>query len=119
VDQLSGLGAASPALLNSTAATNLQQEWAATLNGTATISDEVPQSIRDAIIRSINSKTKTYRYVLPTQLLAKATDSALDCRTIQANAQMIGAFDARSVCQDVIVPFDRATESVLGGSAEP
>jgi hypothetical protein len=119
VGQLSSLGLASPALLNSTAAANLRREWASTLNSTATISQDIPKQIRDAIDRSISAKIKTYRYVLPTQLLAKATEPSVDCRAVQANAAMTGAFDARSLCQQVIVPFDRATECVLGASPEP
>lgn len=30
-----------------------------------------------------------------------------------------GAFDARSLCHEVVVPFDQANERVLGGSREP
>lgn len=73
----------------------------------------------DAIRRSVNSRTKTYRYVLPTQLLAKAVDAALDCTCLQASRGGPGAFDARTVAHKVIVPFDQANERVLGGSAEP
>jgi hypothetical protein len=75
--------------------------------------------IREAIHRCINSNTLSYRYVLPTQLLAKAVDPALDCRIIQKKAGLPGAFDARSLCHRVIVPFDRAHHNVLGGSKEP
>jgi len=73
----------------------------------------------DRIRRSINSPTKTYRYVLPTQLLAKLANSSLDCRCLQAQRGGPGAFDARTLAHQVIVPFDRANHSVLGGSAEP
>jgi hypothetical protein len=73
----------------------------------------------EQIRRSINSKTKTYRYVLPTQLVAKLANPALDCRCIQAARGGKGAFDARTVAHQVIVPFDRDNERVLGGSAEP
>lgn len=76
---------------------------------------DLPPEIRTAIESSINSKTKTYRYVIPTQLIAKATDHRLDCRAVQAKAD----FDARSVCHEVIVPFDRLYAGVLGASPEP
>ena len=54
---------------------------------------EIPQRISDAISRSINSRSKTYRYVLPTQLLAKVADPRLDCRSIQATSNLTVAFD--------------------------
>jgi hypothetical protein len=67
----------------------------------------------------VNSKTKTYRYVLPTQLIAKHVDPSLDCRCIQAARSGKGSFDARTIAHKVIVPFDQANESVLGGAPEP
>jgi hypothetical protein len=76
-------------------------------------------AIRDAIRRSINSKTKTYRYVLPTQLLSKLARPELDCRSVQAGSGLAGSFDARSICHGVVVPFDRENNNVLGGSSEP
>lgn len=75
--------------------------------------------LAEAIHRSINSRTKTYRYVLPTQLLAKVVAPSLDCRCLQAARGGKGAFDARSLCHKVIVDFDKQNDFVLGGSAEP
>jgi len=75
--------------------------------------------LRQAIYGCINSKTKSYRYVLPTQLVAKISDPSLDSRCIQASRGGKGAFDARSVCDKVIVPFDRQNHNVLGGAPEP
>lgn len=79
----------------------------------------LPQPIQDAVQRSINSRTKTYRYVLPTQILAKCVNSALDCRVVQEGSGLAGAFDARTLCHNVVVPFDRANHNVLGGAPEP
>jgi hypothetical protein len=73
----------------------------------------------ERVRRSINSKTKTYRYVLPTQLVSKLANSELDCRCVQVTRGGRGAFDARTVAHQVVVPFDRDNERVLGGSAEP
>lgn len=67
----------------------------------------------------INSKTKSYRYVLPSQVLAKLVDKSLDCRSIQKAWEADGSFDARSIAHLVIVPFDQSNYQVLGGSAEP
>lgn len=78
-------------------------------------SHELTPLIRDCL----RSPALTYHYVLPTQLLAKAADPALDTHAIQAGYPSPGAFDARTVAHDVIVPFDRENERVLGGSPEP
>jgi len=80
---------------------------------------KLPRKIVAAIDRSLNAKIKTYRYVLPTQLLAKLTNPALDCWSIQEGANLPNSFDARSLCHGVIVPFDRENNNVLGGSTEP
>jgi SacI-like restriction endonuclease len=72
-----------------------------------------------AVRLSINSSTKTYRYVLLTQLASKLADSSLDSRCLQASRGGRGAFDARTVAHAVIVPFDQANQNVLGGSQEP
>jgi len=47
------------------------------------------------------------------------SDPSLDCRSVQASCGLPGAFDARSVCHKVLVPFDRKNNNVLGGSKEP
>jgi hypothetical protein len=77
------------------------------------------EAIRHAVQASINSKTKTYRYVLPTQTIAKFVNPSLDARCIQIKRGGSGAFDARTIAHQVIVPFDRSTHNVLGGSSEP
>ena len=71
------------------------------------------------IRRSVNGKTKTYRYVLPAQILAKMVDGRLDCRCLQSSRGGSGAFDARTLAHAVVVPFDRSNEGVLGNSSEP
>lgn len=71
--------------------------------------------IRDCL----RSPSLSYHYVLPTQLLAKAIDTSLDAHALQVGYGVTGAFDARTIAHDVIVPFDRENERVLGGSSEP
>lgn len=78
-----------------------------------------PPKLCQLISDSVNSKTISYRYVLPTQLIAKVANSSLDCRCIQVSRRGTGNFDARSICKKVIVPFDKDNEEVLGGSPEP
>lgn len=77
------------------------------------------KELRETIEKCINSQTKTYRYVLPTQLVAKMADPSLDSRCLQVSRGGDGCFDARSVCDEVIVPFDREHHNVLGGAPEP
>lgn len=75
--------------------------------------------IKKLIIECLTSKTKTYHYVLPTQILCKCVDSSLDCHSVQASYKKSGAFDARTIAHGVIVPFDQVNYYVFGGPAEP
>lgn len=77
------------------------------------------QPLCEAINRSINSQTKSYRYVLPTALMTKLADHSVDCHALQAGVGNEKAFDARSICKQVVVPFDHDHENVLGGSGDP
>ncbi len=79
--------------------------------GIASVSEE----LLTAVQACVNSKTKTFRYVLPTQLVSKVADPSIDARSVQAAWGKPGSFDARSVAHEVIVPFDREQHNVLGG----
>jgi hypothetical protein len=72
-------------------------------------------------IRSILLGThKTYKYILITGLLAKATNQSVNPLALQSGAPLAGAYDARSLCHKVIVPFEREyLSNALGGSNEP
>lgn len=80
---------------------------------------EEHSKIRKLIVDSLTSRIKSYHYVLPTQLLAKCVDRKLDCHSLQIAYNKLGAFDARTIAHEVIVPFDQSNHKVLGGSAEP
>ena len=113
-----------PVSLVEAAAATLQEIWASVLSAAedGPPSDAIEEDdgeLLESIRLSVNSNTKTYRYVLPTQLLAKIADPALDCRSLQAGADRTGSFDARTIAHQVIVPFDQANDRVLGGSPEP
>jgi hypothetical protein len=63
---------------------------------------------------------KTYKYILVNGLLAKATNESINALALQAGALLIGAYDARSLCHNVLVPFERDfLQNALGGSNEP
>ncbi len=71
----------------------------------------------DQILRGSH---KTYKYVLVTALLAKSTNKDIDILSLQAKDDSDGAYDARSLCHKVIVPFERKVcPNSLGGSNEP
>lgn len=102
----------------------LQQRW----NDILSVSEKEPiveplpkkyDSLKSSIQGCLTSNTKSYRYVLPTQLLSKSVDQNLDCRSLQAAYEGKGSFDARTVAHNVIVPFDKENHDVLGGSNEP
>ena len=109
-------------MLSDKAAEILQAEWKkiSELAEAGKLNDALsdPKLIQ-AIKESINGATKTYRYVLPTQVVSKLADASLDSRSIQAARGKPGSFDARSVAHRVVVPFDQSNENVLGGSQEP
>jgi len=75
--------------------------------------------LRERIVSCLRSATKSYHYVLPTQVLCKCVSPELDCRSLQAAYKKPGAFDARTIAHDVVVPFDQHNHRVLGGSSEP
>lgn len=63
---------------------------------------------------------KTYRYILVTALLGKATNSDIDILCLQADDGSNGRYDARSLCHHVIVPFETVKlPGCLGNSNEP
>jgi len=81
---------------------------------------DVPDAVRSSIDLVINGSHKTFRYMLLTGLLAAVTDKSLHPRCLQINAGIPGAFDARSLCQKVIVPFEKTfLQGRLGASNEP
>lgn len=62
----------------------------------------------------------TYKYILVTALAAKATDASINPLCLQAKSSLPGAYDARTVCHGVIVPFEKnILGKALGGSNEP
>lgn len=63
---------------------SLNEAWVAVSTNPKTGS-KLPNEITEAIDRSINSKMITYRYVLPTHVLAKTAFPELDCRSVQAS----------------------------------
>ncbi|MFY0594727.1 restriction endonuclease, SacI family [Roseivirga sp.] len=76
--------------------------------------------ISKAVKKVLGGSHKTYKYVLVNAILAKASNSNIDPLALQAGAPLDGAYDARSLCHQVLVPFERDfLQNALGGSNEP
>ena len=98
----------------------LEATWAAIIAKEIDIPlPDLDPQLTTAIRASLSSTVKTYHYVLPTQLLAKAVNPDLAVHSLQAAYNHPRAFDARTLAHQVIVPFDQANYRVLGGSPEP
>jgi hypothetical protein len=84
-------------------------------------SQTLPVTAWDAQIRVIiQGKHLTFRYLLMTALLGKATNPQINALSLQAGAEIEGAYDARSLCHQVVVPLERELlNRALGGSNEP
>ncbi|MCH3956196.1 MAG: restriction endonuclease, SacI family [Olsenella sp.] len=50
----------------------------------------------------LETHTKTWPYILMTQLLGKATDERINILAMHKNSTLNGAWDARSLCEHVI-----------------
>lgn len=82
-------------------------------------SRKIPISVWDNEIKTIiQGNHLTFRYILVTALLGKATDPSINVLALQAGANIEGAYDARTLCHRVIVPL-QLLNSALGGSNEP
>jgi hypothetical protein len=84
-------------------------------------SREIPATEWDIEVRTIiQGKHLTFRYILVTALLGKATNPNINAVALQAGADVEGTYDARSLCHGVVVPLERQLlGSALGGSNEP
>ena len=86
-------------MLSDQAAEILKAEWGkiCSLAESGKLRDWLDESnLLKAVHASVNSSTKTYRYVLP-QILSKLADPSLDSHCLQALRGGQGAFDARTV----------------------
>lgn len=71
----------------------------------------------------LRSRIKSIRYAAVTQLLGKALDPGVDVHALQKGKEggeaPPGAWNARSLCDGTVVPWEQENEQMLGGSAEP
>lgn len=82
--------------------------------------NEPKRKVTDDIRGLLEGNHKTYKYMLLTGLLARATEPRANPLALQAGADVDGAYDARGLCHKVLVPFERdLLHGVLGRSNEP
>ena len=63
-------------------------------------------SHKDFIDYVIDNTHLTYKYILFTAILSKASDESINALCLQKQSELPGAYDARTVCHKVIVPFE-------------
>lgn len=72
------------------------------------------------IQRIIGGTHLTFRYILITALVSKVAEPSIHMRALQTGSSLAGAYDARSICHKVFVPFEHdVLDCRLGGSNEP
>ena len=97
---------------NATARKWLDSEWEAVLRA----AESAPDPEMD---RLVDSSVVSIRYAVITQMLGKIADSSRSLLYLQSGTGEPGAWNARSFCDSVIVPWVAENHDVLGTSAEP
>lgn len=103
---------------NSEAETILNQEWNRILNDNEHeyLDDEIIiQNIREVL----NASQLTYKYILVTNIIAKVVNPDIHYRSMQAQWDHSGAYNARSLGHQVLVEWEKEHGERLGGSNEP
>jgi hypothetical protein len=103
---------------NEKAERSLNEEW------NRVISDEETEYVDDHMVRTkikevLNASQLTYKYILVTNVIAKAVNPDIHYRSMQAKADLEGAYNSRSLGHDVLVEWEKDHGERLGGSNEP
>jgi hypothetical protein len=94
---------------------NLKRAWQKAEAGKSGLDPNIVGQI-DAILQA---KDVTFRYILVTGVLAKLTNPKAHPRALQTQSSLDGAYDARSLCHNVVVPFEKSKGNLFGMSNEP
>jgi len=78
-----------------------------------------PKGICELLDAVMKAPDVAYKYILVTGLLAKCADARIHPRSLQASSSLDEAYDARSLCHGVVVPFEKEHGNLLGLSNEP
>lgn len=90
----------------------LEVEWAKALSAEDTRPDP-------DVDRLVNSQSQSIRYAVLTQILGKIADPTRSLLCLQLSSGGVGAWDARSFCVAVIVPWTVENQNVIGNSPDP
>lgn len=87
----------------------------------ASTDNYIPKSkFKNEIAHILNENHKTYKYIAINALIAKAAMHSINPLCLQKKSSLVGAYDARSHCHEVLVPFERNyLQGALGSSNEP
>ena len=97
---------------NSTIRKWLDAEWTEVLR----IAESAPDPDMDQLV---DSSIVSIRYALLTQILGKIADPSRSLLYLQSGKGEPGAWNARSFCDSVVVPWVAENHDVIGSSAEP
>lgn len=78
-----------------------------------------PAKVVAALNEVLAAKDVTFKCILVTGLLAKYTERQINPRALQVSSSLMGAYDARSLCHEVVVPFEKEHGDLWGLSNEP
>ncbi|MGH9860539.1 MAG: restriction endonuclease, SacI family [Candidatus Acidiferrales bacterium] len=78
-----------------------------------------PARMQELIETVLNAPDVTFKYILITGYLGKATNRRVHARALQTNSSLPGAYDARSLCHKVVVGFEKSKGNLFGLSNEP
>lgn len=83
--------------------------------------DYIPSSPFSIEIKTVLfSSHLTFKYILLNALASKSACQDINTLCLQKQSLLVGAYDARSICHEVLVPFERKyLANALGGSNEP
>lgn len=103
---------------NSEAETILSREWNRILNDNEHdyLNEE---TIAQSIGEVLNASQLTYKYILVTNIIGKVVNPDIHYRSMQAQWDHSGAYNARSLGHQVLVEWEKEHGERLGGSNEP
>lgn len=79
----------------------------------------LPAKMQQSVEAVMAAADVTYKYILVTGFLAKYVNPRVHARALQVGSALNGAYDARSLCHNVVVGFEKTKGNLFGLSNEP
>lgn len=99
----------------------LRQTWQEVLDSKETSYVKqyiIRQGIRQ-ILHSAKYGTRTFKYILVTNILAKGVNPDIHARALKAQSELEGAFNSGGLATEVVTNWEKDHGERLGGSREP